>query len=135
MIEQPLDDDAELLRSLKPTRPEIDWQKVLAKLPEPAGQKNALADPLGSLTATRDATYVIQPDLIRGQPWFGRLISSWWSGALAGSLITFALLRFLATQPVDSEQPEFEVAQTGLLTTRVIPTAKKNPIQHTFREI
>ena len=28
MNKQPLEDDAELLRSLKPTRPEINWQKV-----------------------------------------------------------------------------------------------------------
>jgi hypothetical protein len=94
MNEQPLDDDAELLRSLKPTQPEVNWQKVLAHLPEST-----------------------LPDLNRSQPRIKRLVSSWWSGALAGSLITFALLRiagpFAGTQSVPNEPQDIAVARSG----------------------
>lgn len=95
MNEQPLDDDAELLRSLKPTQPEINWQKVLSHLPEST-----------------------LPDLNRSQPRIKRIVSSWWSGALAGSLITFALLRFVGTpfadiQSVPNEPHDFTVARSG----------------------
>lgn len=109
MNEQPLDDDAELLRSLKPTQPEINWQKVLAHLPESSNsQKDALDHEVEQSTL---------PDLNRSQPHIKRIASSWWSGALAGSLITFALLRFAGTQSVPNEPQDITVAQSGQSTS------------------
>ncbi len=113
MNEQPLDDDAELLRSLKPAQPEVNWQKILSHLPESSdGQKDALDH------ATEQSTL---PDLNRSQPRVKRIASSWWSGALAGSLITFALLRFAGTpyagtQAVPNVPQDITVAQSGQST-------------------
>ena len=122
MNEQPLDDDAELLRSLKPTQPEINWQTVLSHLPESSNsQKVALDHAIEQSTTQSVETPVALPDLNRSQPRIKRLVSSWWSGALAGSLITFALLRFAGTpyagtQSVPNEPQDITVAQSGQST-------------------
>lgn len=121
MNEQPLDDNAELLRSLKPTQPEINWQKILSHLPESSNsQKDALDHAIEQSTTRSVETHVALPDLNRSQPRIKRLVSSWWSGALAGSLFTFALLRFAGsfagTQSVPNEPQDITVAQSGQST-------------------
>ena len=119
MNKQPLEDDADLLRSLKPTRPEINWQKVLSHLPEPSvSQRDTVDNPLGQSTGPSVTTRVALPDLIGARPRIKRLVSSWWSGALAGSLITFALLRFAGTQPGPNEPQNRSVAQSGPSTSK-----------------
>ncbi len=113
MNEQPLDDDAELLRALKPKQPEINWQTVLSHLSESSdGQMDAADHAIEQSTV---------PDLNRSQPRIKSLASSWWSGALAGSLITFALLRFagtpfVETQSAPNEPQDITMAQTGQST-------------------
>lgn len=123
MNEQPLDDDAELLRSLKPTQPQINWQKVLSHLPESSVNKKDAADNhVGQPTATSVESHVVRPVIHRYQPRIKRLVSSWWSGVLAGSLITFALLRFAGaptagTPSIPNEPQEIAVAQSGQSTS------------------
>lgn len=125
MNEQPLDDDAELLRSLKPTQPQLNWQKVLSHLPESSVSQKDAAEP-------HQEHHVALPDLNRSQPRIKRIVSSWWSGALAGSLITFALLRFVGTpfadiQSVSNEPQDITVAQSG----QSEPTRSQQTIENT----
>lgn len=62
-------DAADLLRSLEPRKPQLNWQAIVAELPS---ESQSIATPA-------------LPSTVR------KLATSWWSGALAGSLITFAL--------------------------------------------
>lgn len=119
MNEQPLDDDAELLRSLKPTQPEINWQKVLSHLPESSNSQNDATD------QPRDHHGAL-PDLHRSQSLIKRIASSWWSGALAGSLITFALLRFAGTPiAVTASVPNEPQDITVALSVQNTPTTSQ----------
>jgi hypothetical protein len=114
MNEQPLDDDAELLRSLKPTRPEINWQKILSHVPQSSiSQKEAVDNPVGQPAGPSVRIQGVLPDRTGMQPRIKHLVSSWWSGALAGSLITFALLRYLGPQWGPNGPQDRSVAQYG----------------------
>jgi cytoskeletal protein RodZ len=132
MNDQPLDDDAELLRSLKPTQLQINWQKVLAHLPASSvSQNDALAHAIEPSTTASAETHVALADLNQSQPRIQRLLSSWWSGALAGSLITFALLRFAgtpfaATQSVPNKPQDITVAQSGQSTSTKTQQSKED---------
>lgn len=70
-------DDAELLRALGPRKPQLDWQAIVAELPK---ENQAITE------TSPQPSSVLQTRMLH------RLATSWWSGALAGSLITLAVL-------------------------------------------
>ncbi len=112
-------DDAELLRALGPRKPQLDWQAIVAELPEESLSTTKTSLQLSSVPQTR---------------MLHRLATSWWSGALAGSLITLGVLSSFGSlnqaersEPVDSvakvENSNFDInSQPPSLANNNTPT-------------
>ncbi|MFO0942653.1 MAG: hypothetical protein U0930_18100 [Pirellulales bacterium] len=74
-----MSDDADLLRSLRPRQPELNWQAIVDELPSDA-----------TVNVTPVRTKIVR-----------NLATSWWSGALAGSLITLAIVSWSKSNDTD----------------------------------